>query len=62
MFYYKRGNCTLAVKSEPKKIVEEEIEKNGKTIKVKKTVFDDSCTPITEDEYKEIIKSRHHKK
>ena len=54
MFYYKRNNCSFALKSEPKKI----IEKNGK----KKAVFDDSYTPITEDEYKEIIKSRHHKK
>ena len=62
MLYYKRGNSTLAVKTEPKKLVEEEVEKDGKTIKVKKAVFDDSYTPITEDEYKEIIKSRHHTK
>ena len=48
--------------TEPKKIVEEEVEKDGKKVKVKKAVFDDSYTPITEDEYKKIIKSRHHTK
>ena len=62
MFFYKKPNgCLFALKTEPKKIVEEEVEKDGKTIKVKKAVFDDSYTPITKEEFDALNKARHHK-
>lgn len=71
MLYYKKGNSTFALKTEPKKFVEEEVEKevtnpktNEKKVvkrKIRKAVFDDSYTPITEKEFNDLNEARLHK-
>ena len=71
MLYYKKGNSLFALKTEPTKVIEEEVEKvvtNPKTKvketvkrKVKKHIFDDSYTPITEKEFNDLNKARLHK-
>lgn len=61
MKYYKRNRNLFALKIEPKKLVEEEVEKDGKKVKVKKLVVDDSFTPITKEEFDTLNKARMHK-
>lgn len=61
MFYYKRKNSLFALKSEPKKIVEEEIKKDGQKHIIKKLVIDDSFIPITKEEFDRLVKSKQPK-